>query len=311
MKYVKLIIFSALIFNCNAQENKLLVSKTLVSDLSESPFYSRITRIQDSQTVWKKQYKYIDSINIYRISYLSDGLKINGYLVQPKKKEKYPCIIYNRGGSMAFGTLTDLSAAVFLGKLAKEGYTVVASQYRGNGGSEGQEEFGGNDINDVTILPKVLEEIKGTDTQNIGMYGWSRGGMMTYIALTKSNQIKAAVVGGAISDARKIIEDRPEMETEVLAKLIPDYSNNKEEELRKRSAIEWVDQFKKNVPILILHGNSDWRVKSEQSLRIALEFEKHRIPYRLIMFEDGDHGISQHEKEVMSQTISWFDKFLK
>ena len=93
--------------------------------------------------------------------------------------------------------------------------------------------------------------------------------------------------------------------------LIDDYQNNKEKELTKRSAIRWVDKFPKNVPILIMHGNSDWRVDSKQSLRLSIELDKHRIPYRLIIFEGGDHGLSEYRKEFYVQLISWFDRYLK
>jgi len=141
------------------------------------------------------------------------------------------------------------------------------------------------------------------------MYGWSRGGMMTYIALTQTDKIKAAIVGGAMSDMTVI--DRPEMETNVYAELMPNYYENKEAELKKRSAIHFVDKFPKDVPFLLLHGSSDWRVKSTNSLYLALEFEKHRIPYRLKIFEGGDHGISEHRKEVDTEVINWLDRFLK
>ncbi|MBE7635160.1 prolyl oligopeptidase family serine peptidase [Tenacibaculum finnmarkense genomovar ulcerans] len=232
-------------------------------------------------------------------------------MVKPKKKGNYPCIIYNRGGNRDFSSLKIAHGAITLGQIAKEGYVVIASQYRGNGGSEGKEEFGGKDVNDITILPEVLKEIETADINRIGMYGWSRGGMMTYIALTKSDKIKAAVVGGALSDQFSSIKDRPIMETGVLSELVPNYESNKNSELEKRSAIKWVDKFPKDVPILMLHGNSDWRVKPEQSLNLALEFEKNRIPYRLIMFEGGDHGISEHRKEVNDQVIEWFNRYLK
>lgn len=107
------------------------------------------------------------------------------------------------------------------------------------------------------------------------------------------------------------MEDRPEMETDVMAELIPNYPNSKDVEIEKRSAIKWVDKFPKNVPILMLQGNADWRVKPEQSLNLALEFEKYRIPYRLIMFEGGDHGITEHKEEVDKHVINWFNRFLK
>ena len=311
MKYIKLILITLIFTNCQAQSNKLLLSERLISNWSTYPIYPRLVESNNGSEEWKEEYKYLDSIEVYGITYLSDGLQVRGLIAKPKKMGNYPCIIYNRGGNREFGSLKVAHGALTLGQIAKEGYVVIASQYRGNGGSEGQEEFGGKDVNDVVILTEVLKEIESADTEKIGMYGWSRGGMMTYIALTKTDKIKAAVVGGAVSDNYETIKDRPEMETNVIAELIPNYEEQKEEELNKRSAIKWVDKFPKDVPILILHGNADWRVKPEQSLKLALEFEKHRIPYRLIMFEGGDHGISEHRDEVNIQVLNWFDRYLK
>lgn len=311
MKYIKILAFILLFTNSHAQEKKLLLKQVLISDLSNTPIYPSLTEEVKGKIEWKDNFKYLDSIEIYDITYLSDGLKVNGFLVKPKKKGKYPVIIYNRGGNRNFGALVIAHGAITMGEIAKEGYVVIASQYRGNAGGEGQEEFGGKDVNDITVLTEVLKEIEAADRDNIGMYGWSRGGMMTYIALTKTESIKAVVVGGAVSDQWSSIEERPEMETQVLSELIPNYSENKETELDKRSAVKWVEKFPNNVPILMLHGTSDWRVKPEQSLNMALEFEKHRIPYRLIMFEGGDHAISEHKREVNKQVINWFDRYLK
>ena len=81
-------------------------------------------------------------------------------IAQPKKDGKYPCIIYNRGGNRDFGALKVDQRSLNLAKLASHGYIVIASQYRGDGGSEGQEEFGGKDVNDVLNLMDVLEEIQ-------------------------------------------------------------------------------------------------------------------------------------------------------
>ncbi|MEO1513603.1 MAG: prolyl oligopeptidase family serine peptidase [Bacteroidota bacterium] len=311
MKYINILLLLLFLANCQAQSDKLLLDKQLIADWSKYPIYSRLVQDYDGVPKWKKKFRYLDSIEVYRITYLSDGLQIKGLLAKPKKAGNYPCVIFNRGGSKDFGALQVTHGVFTLGRIAKEGYAVIASQYRGNGGSEGREEFGGKDVNDVVALTEVLKEVEGADPNRIGMYGWSRGGMMTYIALTKTDKIKAAVVGGAVSDNRASIKDRPEMETNVLAELIPNYQAQKEEELDKRSAIKWVDQFPTDVPILLLHGNADWRVKPEQSLTLALEFEKYRIPYRLIMFEGGDHSISEHRTEVNEQVMRWFDKYLK
>ncbi len=61
---------------------------------------------------------------------------MHGNGIKPKKKGNYPCIIYNRGGNKEFGSLKIADGAITLGEIAKKGYVVIASQYRGNGGSE-------------------------------------------------------------------------------------------------------------------------------------------------------------------------------
>ncbi|MFK8006277.1 MAG: alpha/beta hydrolase family protein [Saprospiraceae bacterium] len=132
---------------------------------------------------------------------------------------------------------------------------------------------------------------------------------ITYLTLTKTNKIKAAVNAAGNSDLTKI--DRLGMETHVYAELIPDYWKNKETELKKRSAVFFADKFPGNVPILLLHGNADWRVKSTNALEMALKFEEYRIPYRLKIFEGADHRISEFEKEKDEEVTAWFDRFLK
>ena len=309
MRWINFITVLIIVSSCTAQSESILIKENLITDWSKTPIYPRLIDNVDDPSGWKEEYKYLDDIEVFSISYMSDGLLVNGFMAKPKSPGIYPCVIYNRGGNRDFGALKAAHGAIFLGEIAKEGYVVIASQYRGNGGSEGQEEFGGKDVNDVLNLIDVLEEVEGADSDRIGMYGWSRGGMMTYIALTKTDKIKVAITGGAKSDMTII--DRPEMESRVYKELMPNYAINKDSELRKRSALYLIDNFPKNVPILLLHGNADWRVKATNSLNLALEFEKYRIPYRLKIFEGGDHGITEHKKEVLSEVISWLDRYLK
>ncbi len=309
MKLLLKIIIGICVYSstCTAVECKLLISLEPI-DLSEFSFYSSIIEQKDGKDILKKEYRTIEKIDMNRMVYLSDGLKITGMLIKPREKGLYPCIIYNRGGNRDFGKLS-ITDALNLGQLAIQGYVVIAGNYRGGGGSEGRDEYGGRDINDVLNLIEVLEEIEGADIDRIGMYGWSRGGMMTYMALTKTSRIKAAVVGAAPSDLTKI--ERSSLESNIYSRLIPNYWDNREEELKKRSAIFWVDKFPKNVPILLVHGNSDWRGKTEHALNLALEFDRHRIPYRLKIYEGADHGITEHRSDLNSEIYNWFYRFLK
>ena len=77
----------------------------------------------------------IVGVTLERIVYASDGLEVEGFLARPAEAadEKRPCVIFNRGGNRDFGGITPIRAAFMLGRIAKRGYVVVASNYRGNG----------------------------------------------------------------------------------------------------------------------------------------------------------------------------------
>lgn len=294
---------------CQAQNGKI-VSREPV-DLKNTPeLKSFIFEKSKGSRTLKKTFSYLDSVKAERITYMSDGLKVKGYLVFPAKKGKYPGIIYNRGGNKEFGKITTRKVAAILARVASWGYVVAASQYRGNDGGEGHEEFGGRDVDDVLNLIPLLQGQPGTDSSRLGIYGWSRGGMMTYLALQKTNVFKAAIVGGGLSDLYMMKSSRPDME-EVYYDVIPDYSLHKTTSLNARSAIKNVKKISHSTPILMLHGTADWRVAPQMALDMAAAFQKEKIPYRLIMFEGGDHGILEHIPEVDRQARLWLNRYVR
>ena len=251
---------------------------------------------------------------VQRITYMSDGLRVRGYLVRPRSSgnaTRLPAIIDNRGGNRDFGAWTDLDAARRLARVAAWGYVVVASQYRGVDGGEGIEEFGGADVNDVLNLIPLLDRLPGVDSTRIGMTGWSRGSMMTFIALTRTTRVKAAAIGGTVSDLIETGRQRPEMETEVFAQLIPRFATKRDSVLKSRSAVFWAERMHKQTPILILHGTSDWRAGPSQALRLADALLAAKHPFRLMMFEGGDHGLSEYGPEVQRATREFLDRYVR
>ena len=44
--------------------------------------------------------------------------------------------------------------------------------------------------------------------------------------------------------------------------------------------------------------------------KIAQAFQKEKVPYRLVMFEGGDHGLTEFKKEQYGMIRQWFDKYL-
>jgi len=269
--------------------------------------------LSDEKGNLKANYNYLNEVEMKTFFYESDGLKVKGYMAYPKDTlQSCPVIIYNRGGNREFGSLNEYKMAFILAKVASWGYVVLASQYRGNDGGEGVEEFGGADVKDVIHLIDVASNVPFADTTRIGMYGWSRGGMMTYLALMQTNKVKAAVVGGAVTDLKAVDKSRNgEMGEYVYSQLMPGYIKNKDSVMALRSAIFHTEKLPKTTPILLLHGTADWRVIPEESLEMALELQKAKVPYALVMFEGGDHGLSEFRKEVNQQVKAWFDKYVK
>ncbi len=249
-----------------------------------------------------------ETSKVEKITYLSDGLKIKGYLAYPKinKNKKFPCIIWNRGGFREKGAIDKFTARGIFGQLASWGYIVFASQYRGNAGSEGEEFFGGDDVNDILNLVPLAKEIPEADYSKWGIEGWSRGGMMALLTLIKNSNFKCAVLSGAISNLKSYLE----IDIERKSSYQKIFGKNFNEEIDKRTIINKVDKLPK-IPYLLMHGGKDETVVPIQSLELSKKFYEAGILHRLIIFENGDHFLKNYRKEVDEQRRIWFDKYLK
>jgi dipeptidyl aminopeptidase/acylaminoacyl peptidase len=297
-KFIFLFLFFLNIGNTFSQNGKI-ISKKIV-DLSKTPIWSKIT-INDTL---KNDYKHLKNLNFYFITYQSDSLKVNGILLEPKKKGKYPVVIFNRGGNRDFASLTIATMVMFTSKLAEQGYVIIGSNYREN------DEFGGTEINDVLNLTETVKEIEKADSDCIGMFGWSRGGMMTYLALQKTDKIKSAIIGNGVSNLFEEIQFRPEMETKVFSECIPNYWENKKTELEKRSVIFWANQLNKKSSLLILCGTKDERVNPKQADEIAIKLKEIKYNFELKKFET-DHSFTDKRNELNEVVIKWFNEKLK
>ena len=291
--------FFLLFISFGFAQNGKLISKKLV-DISKTPIWNRIS--QDNEL--KPNFEHLEKLDFYFITYQSDSSKVRGLLIEPKNQEKYPVVIFNRGGNRDFGRLTVATMIMYTSKLAEQGYVIIGSNYRE------KDEFGGAEINDVLNLTETVKEIKKADSNCIGMFGWSRGGMMTYLALQKSDKIKTAIVGNGPTDIFGLISDRPEMESKVISECVANYEENKESELKKRSVIYWADELDKNSSLLILCGTNDKRVNPNQADKVADKLTEIDYDFELRKFET-DHYFSEYKSELNKMVIEWFDKRLK
>lgn len=245
---------------------------------------------------------------VERITYLSEGLKVKGYIAYPKDtSKKYPCIIWCRGGIGNNGAIDTFTARGIFGQLASWGYCVFASQYRGNAGGEGYDEVGGNDVNDILNLIPLADELPQADSNAWGIEGWSRGGMMALLTLQKNYNFKCAVLVGAISNVEEYANTNSKLKT-YYENLIG--KERFEKELQKRSAINFVSELPK-IPYHLVHGAEDETVSSTQSIELANKFNEYNIPHKLVLPQNGDHFLRKNRKEVDGLRREWYEKYLK
>ena len=270
------------------------------------PFVAARIGLEDADGVF-------DRVVVERVVYLSDGLRVSGYLATPHAdvpgEARYPAVVYNRGGTGRFGALDSVAVAAVLVPLAARGYVVAASQYRGTDG-EGRDEYGGADVADVLNLLTVLDRHPQADADRIGMVGDSRGGLMTYLALARTDRVRAAVVWAGLSDAHANVSARPEMESEVLARLVPGWETGREAALDARSPVLWADRLDRTAPLLLLHGTADDRVAPETALRMAQALLEADHPVRLVLYDGADHGLSPFRGESFAETVRWLDRHM-
>ncbi len=247
-----------------------------------------------------------ESTIVKKIFYESDGLKVQGYFASPVNlRKKLPLIIWNRGGIGKDGLIDEFLAKGIFGEIASWGYTVLASNYREN------DEFGGSDVNDILNLISLSDEIPVCDSSNIGMEGWSRGGMMTYKVLTTSPVVKCAVIISGLADLSRSEGSRGGLSGQYI-KL---FGTGSEAEfilrIKERSAVHFFEKINRHTHVLLIHGTKDDKISFQDSVDMYHKLVSTGIDCELRLIEDGDHYLRKNKKETSELRKSWFDRFLK
>ncbi|MEP7146664.1 MAG: prolyl oligopeptidase family serine peptidase [bacterium] len=272
--------------------------------LSEEKLNLSDTQTKLIKSGWGKTI--FEEAEVRKIEYDTDGIKIEGYLAYPKSIfKKYPLIIWNRGGNRSEGKIDDFLAQGIFGEIASWGYVVLASQYRKN------DEFGGKDVNDVFNLISLAEEISYCETSKIGIEGWSRGGMMAYKVLTRTDKISCAIIISGLADLFRSAENRSGL-TSVYKELFGNENENVfEERMRERSAVYFADKINKATHVMLIHGTADDKISCEDSKDMYKKLKANGINCELRLIPGGDHYLRKQRIELVNLRKEWFGKFLK
>jgi len=251
-----------------------------------------------------------------------DGTSIDALLYMPKQKEKkpLPTVVNVHGGPYNRSTAGFGASWSSWGPwLAPAGYAVLCPNYRG--GSGHGEEFaskarGGMGTLDYDDVISIVEEgiSRGiVDKEHVGIGGWSQGGFLSYLAVTRNDfHFKAAVCGAGVTDwdMMSMTSDAPCFESE-LGGGAPWEVESSSTVGRQGSAIWYMKNVK--TPILILHGEKDVRVPLTQAVAFHRGCLHHDVPCEMVVYPREPHGVNErnHCIDILKRVRRFYDLHLR
>lgn len=243
-----------------------------------------------------------------------DNFDIEGLLVKPvgyRAGQKYPMILLIHGGPYAryTGIFSD-QAQLY----AARGYAVLMPNPRGSTGygpaftAANIGDWGGKDFqDDMAGVDAVIA--KGiADPDKLVVMGGSYGGFMTFWTITQTDRFKAAIGHAAISDwysfhGQSDIPGLMEVGFKGKPWEVP-------ENYRRWSPMTHVDRVK--TPILITHGERDFRVNIQQGEQYYRSLKKRGVKVVFLRFPREGHGIQEpnHRIELFARQLEWLDSHL-
>lgn len=239
----------------------------------------------------------------YEITYSVDNLHVKALLLLPKQQVKR-IVVYLRGGKGQVGRVR----AGRLLQFANAQTLVVGPYYRGNNGSEGKDDFYGEDLKDVTTLVRLLHA-QYPDAA-IHMIGFSRGGLqglLTYYSLP----VASFIIWGGVSDVKLMYEERVDLRG-MLRRMIG-HPKKQAAAYQLRDAMQYITSS--SPPLLIVHGAQDKQVGIHQAYYLAQALSEISLTYRTVYQRQEGHvprpfalspvlaQIQQWMSDVENQTI--------
>jgi len=237
-----------------------------------------------------------------QFTYTSDGLAVGAYLYRPRRIEgRLPVVVFNRGGWVRqdFGAEHLVQARRF----NEAGFVVIAPFLRGSNGTEGRDEMGGADLDDLMNIAAVIRSLPYADPDRVFLLGESRGSMMTFQALRDGFPARAAATYGSWGDLGVVVQAQPQ----AAARIFPDFEQNRETIIERRSALRWIERI--NAPVLLMHGADDGDAPVEGARRLDAAFAELGKTHELRIFEGARHTLSEVAAERDATAIAWFNRF--
>lgn len=223
----------------------------------------------------------------------SKGDTLNGWMLKPTNfdpAKKYPVLFCNYGGPGSQQVANRFGAVSFWHQmLAQKGIIVVSVDNTGTGyrGEEFKKktylQLGKLEIEDQIDAAKYIGNMSFVDKNNIGHWGWSYGGFMSSLAITKGNDVfSAAVAVAPVTSWRYYDNIYTERYMRTPQENPSGYDDN--------SPINFTDRIKGKY--LLIHGTGDDNVHFQNSTQMITALVKSNIDFESGYYPNKHHGIS-------------------
>lgn len=223
----------------------------------------------------------------------SKGDTLNGWILKPAgfdPSKKYPVLFCNYGGPGSQQVANRFGAVNFWHQLlAQKGFIVVSIDNTGTGfrGEEFKKktylQLGKLEIEDQIDAAKYLGSMPFVDKNNMGHWGWSYGGFMSSLAITKGAHVfSAAIAVAPVTNWRFYDNIYTERYMRTPQENPKGYDDN--------SPINHTDKIKGKY--LIIHGTGDDNVHFQNATQMITALVESNIDFESAYYPNKNHRIS-------------------
>jgi len=240
-----------------------------------------------------------------------DGGFVEGFLFLPPgagMNDKLPAIIEMHGGPYyRYGNAWTTRYPWQV--LSHQGFAVLIVNPRGGTGYGAEflrgvhRNFGTNDFKDIMAAIDDLADRGVIDPDRLGFTGYSYGGLMTNVVVSRTDRFKAAVsIAGIWNYISAMGQNNPQL-------FIDSYDQPWDGDLQLMWEHSPASRANKIVtPTLIMHGTEDHPVDPRQSIEMFSYLQMNGTPSRLVLYPGEGHGINKpsHMIDYQTRELQWF-----
>ncbi len=269
------------------------------SDANTPPTYSlcknngaEITVLEDNGAL-KKRIAHFSTSKKEFIKFNGKEKELNGWMIKPvdfDPTKKYPVYINIYGGPGANTVSDSWGSANYMYHqlLAQKGYIVISVDPRGTmyRGTEFKKstylQLGKLETEDFIAVAKELQGYDYVDGSRIGIMGWSYGGFMTSLAMTKgADFFKMGIAVAPVTNWRYYDNIYTERFMRTPQENPEGYDSN--------SPINFTDKLKGKY--LLIHGSGDDNVHYQNTMEMVSAMVASNKQFDLFIYPNKNHGI--------------------